>query len=106
MPERRYKRDGKSCTRCWVNRLKHSCPQSQKFIKKHPEITNHFDLNNQSTNDDQNETRTQAMLKKIHNNVGYYEELVDPTDFAMRNRLYKLWKLWHLEAQINNMDVY
>ena len=37
MPERRL-HCGNGCLRCWVNNLRHGCPQSQKYLKEHPEI--------------------------------------------------------------------
>jgi hypothetical protein len=36
MPDKRRK-DGEGCLRCWQNKMKHGCPQAQRWLKKHPE---------------------------------------------------------------------
>jgi hypothetical protein len=39
MPERRYRRgDGTSCLKCWINNLRHGCPEAQNYLRKHPEL--------------------------------------------------------------------
>ena len=40
MPERRHPCAGSTtCLRCWQNNLIHGCPQTKKYLKKHPEVT-------------------------------------------------------------------
>ena len=37
MPDKRV-RDGNGCLRCWQNKMKHGCPEAQRWLKKHPEF--------------------------------------------------------------------
>lgn len=39
MPERRYRRgDGTSCLKCWLNNLRHGCPEAQNYLRNHPDL--------------------------------------------------------------------
>lgn len=35
MPDKIYKKCGKSCVKCWYNRLKHGNRESKAYLKKH-----------------------------------------------------------------------
>jgi hypothetical protein len=39
MPEKRYKKGcGGKCLGCWLNNMRHGCPEAKKYLQKHPEL--------------------------------------------------------------------
>lgn len=85
MPDKIYKCNDHSCTRCWLNRLRHGNRQTKAYLKSHPELIDEGYYN-------------PIQEQKDHERQEYFNNFIDLTieyngknDILKSNGEYKQW---------------